>query len=569
MKRVFIASLIVVAVCATAGFIADGLPSPKAKAQYWVELDNGFGLIQGGDLKIAGVRAGTITDLRLDRRNLHAEVGFRITQNGFGSLRKDTTCETRPQSLIGEYFLDCDPGTARQVLPKGSVIPVSRTSSTVAPDLVGDIMRRPQRERLSIIVSTLGAGVGGNSQQLNDAIRRASPALRETDRVLGILAQQNKVIRDLNQHADAVVGELARNKQQVVDWVDKSRNIARDSATRAADISAGWRKLPAFLAELRPAMKALGETADSQGPALRTLGRNAAQLKRTFNDLAPFANASQPAFRALGQASITGSRAVKPANTTVSLLNQFAKGSPELGRNLAIILEHLDDRKNAIEYDARAATQQGVAAPSGYSGLEALLQYVFDQATSTNVYDQASHVLTVQAFHDDCANYRDAQTLNQDPNKAALLKECQAKLGPNAPGVDTPDPAANDAPPRQITYALPVGPVAAPNDNKRDQHVAAITPAPDVPKPAAPQDNKPSVPSAPQVHKPDVPKPSVPSPPPIKVPDPGSVVPNVPPPPPVNPPSVPDPTKGLPSVGGSPRNDSDAKSATLNYLMGP
>src|SRR3954451_14058665 len=441
MKRVFIATLIVVGALATAGFIADGLPKPKGpQAQYWVEMDNAFGLIKGGDLKIAGVRAGTVTDLKLNKKTLHARIGFRITENGFGDLRKDTFCESRPQSLIGEYFVDCDPGTSKQKLAKGSTIPVKQTASTIGPDLVGDIMRRPQRERLSIIVSTLGAGVGGNAEQLNEAIRRASPALRETDRVLGILAQQNKVIRDLNQHADAVVGELARNKSDVVDWVDKSRNIARDSATRAPDISAGWRKLPAFLAELRPAMKALGETADSQGPALRTLGQNAGQLKRVFNDLAPFAEASRPAFRALGQASKTGSQAAGPATTTVKLLNTFAKGTPELGRNLAIVLEHLDDRKNAIEYDARAATQQGVAAPSGYSGLEALLQYVFDQATSTNVYDQASHVLTVQAFHDDCANYRDAQTMKQDPSTmATLLKECQAKLGPNSPGVETPD----------------------------------------------------------------------------------------------------------------------------------
>src|SRR3954452_15036569 len=348
MKRVFIASLIVVGICATAGFIASGLPSTKPKAQYWVELDNGFGLITGGDLKIAGVRAGTITDLVLDRRNLHAKVGFRINQNGFGSLRKDTTCETRPQSLIGEYFLDCDPGTARQVLPKGSVIPVSRTSSTVAPDLVGDIMRRPQRERLSIIVSTLGAGVGGNAEQLNEAIRRASPALRGTDRVLGILAQQNRVIRDLNEHADTVVGDLATHKAEVTDWVDKARNISRDSAERATDISAGWRKLPAFLAELRPAMKALGDTADSQGPALRTLASNAHQLQRFFNDLAPFSDASRPAFRALGQASKTGTETVNPARATVRQLDAFAKGAPELGRNLAIILEHLDDRKNTV-----------------------------------------------------------------------------------------------------------------------------------------------------------------------------------------------------------------------------
>ena len=81
MKRIFLASILTVCACAAAGFIADGLPrvSTHKQAQYWVQLDNAFGLIQGGDLKIAGVRAGTITDLKLDRQTMRAKVGFRIT----------------------------------------------------------------------------------------------------------------------------------------------------------------------------------------------------------------------------------------------------------------------------------------------------------------------------------------------------------------------------------------------------------------------------------------------------------------------------------------------------------
>ena len=159
MKRILIASLVVVVAAALAGFAADGFPrvSTHKQAQYWVELDDAFGLIQGGDLKIAGVRAGTITDMKLDKGSMRAKVGFRITQNGFGDLRTDTTCESRPQSLIGEYFLDCNPGTASKRLAKGAVIPVTRTSSTVAPDLVNDILRKPQSERLSLILDFFGA----------------------------------------------------------------------------------------------------------------------------------------------------------------------------------------------------------------------------------------------------------------------------------------------------------------------------------------------------------------------------------------------------------------------------
>jgi virulence factor Mce-like protein len=565
VKRIFLASLVAVTAAALAGFAASGFPniSTHKKAQYWVELDDAFGLIQGGDLKIAGVRAGTITDLKLNKRTMRARVGFRVTQNGFGDLRADTSCESRPQSLIGEYFLDCNPGTASKRLARGSLIPVDRTASTVAPDLVNDILRKPQAERLSLILSGLGTAMAGNAERLNAAIRRGVPALRETDRVLAVLAQQNKVIRDLNQHADTVVGDLAAHKAEVADWVVKARNISRDSATRTSDISAGWRKLPAFLAELRPAMAALGRTADAQGPALNTLASNATQLKRFFDQLGPFSDASRPALRALGQAGQVGSQAAKAATPTVAQLNEFAKGAPELGKNLAIVLEHLDNRKNTVEYDKRAAAQQGVAQPSGYSGLEGLLQYVFDQATSTNIYDQSTHILAVMA--DDggqCKTYKDYVTVRDN---APLKAYCQAKTGPNAPGVDTADVSAGDAPPRNIRYKDPGAPANSRNEPR------SVPPAKrDENAPQAPQ--APAAPSAPSTPKPELPKPpTVPTPPPVKVPDPSQILPGAPPPPPVPPAKVPDPTGGKvgppPGLGTS-SSDNRGQRQVLDYLMG-
>src|SRR3954449_7265264 len=110
MKRALAAIVILLGASALAVF-ATGASNSKS-TDYWVELDNAFGLIKGGDLKIAGVRAGKITDLKLDKKTLRARVGFEITRNGFGSLRTDVHCDSRPQSLIGEYFVDCKPGIA-------------------------------------------------------------------------------------------------------------------------------------------------------------------------------------------------------------------------------------------------------------------------------------------------------------------------------------------------------------------------------------------------------------------------------------------------------------------------
>jgi len=107
------------------------------------------------------------------------------------------------------------------------------------------------------------------------------------------------------------------------------------------------------------------------------------------------------------------------------------------------VLQHLDDRKYAVEFDKRAAQQQGVSGPSGYSGLEALLQYVMDITTATNIYDANSHLLSVSAFQGGaCSNYADAQDVKTNPG----LKDCIVALGPNAPGINFPDPSAGTAP---------------------------------------------------------------------------------------------------------------------------
>src|SRR5688500_20140045 len=110
MRRVASALLLVAAAAAFVLFAGGASDGPKGK-EFKVELDNAFGLIEGGDFKIAGVRAGQITELDLDWKTKRAIVGFKIQEAGFGSIRTDATCNVAPQSLVGEYYVDCEPGT--------------------------------------------------------------------------------------------------------------------------------------------------------------------------------------------------------------------------------------------------------------------------------------------------------------------------------------------------------------------------------------------------------------------------------------------------------------------------
>src|SRR5205085_6172580 len=212
MKRILLSVAIAIAGVAfllIAGGASSGSPSG---ATYKIELDNAFGTVTGADFKVAGVRAGTIKSIDLCytvhpsgcQNRLHALVTVQVTEKGFGFFHSDAFCQSRPQSLIGEYFIECDPGHSGPVLKSGSTIPVTRTESTIPADLVNDIMRLPYRQRLSLIINELGAAVAGRSEDLGTALRRAVPALTQTDNLLNVLANDSHTLQQLTANSDAV-----------------------------------------------------------------------------------------------------------------------------------------------------------------------------------------------------------------------------------------------------------------------------------------------------------------------------------------------------------------------------
>ena len=208
-------ALIVAGVAALVVTARDDEPPYRVRAIF----DNAGFVIPGEDVKIAGVKVGKISSIDVTE-DFKAAVVLEITEPGYQDFRRDASCIVRPQNLIGERFVECKPTQVRsansQPPPELSVIkdgagkgqhllPVSNTSQTVDIDLIGDSMREPERERLSLILNELGTGLAGRGRDLNEVIRRANPALQQTDRVLAILAQQNKVLNELAVNSDTVL----------------------------------------------------------------------------------------------------------------------------------------------------------------------------------------------------------------------------------------------------------------------------------------------------------------------------------------------------------------------------
>src|SRR6202035_1648628 len=145
-------------------------------------------------------------------------------------------------------------------------LPVTQTHSPVDFDIVQNISQDSQRQQLSLILNELGTGLAARGSDLNAVIRRADPALGSTDKVLKILAAQNRQLAQLATDSNTVLKPLAQFKKQLAGFVVHANTTSVASATRAADEARSFHLLPGFLRQLRPLMADLGSLADQGTP---------------------------------------------------------------------------------------------------------------------------------------------------------------------------------------------------------------------------------------------------------------------------------------------------------------
>src|SRR3954449_3152762 len=282
-------------------------------------FDNAAYAVKGEEVRIAGVKVGKIDklDVAYERK---AAVTFSIDTAGFTPFHKDAHCTIRPQSLIGEKYVECTPGSTKSPLldtiPDGqpdagkALLPLAQTSSPVDIDLIGNINRLPYRQRFAIIINEFGTALAGRGGDLNQAIHRANPALRETDKVLAILAKQNKVLADLAVNSDRVIAPLAAKRARLAHFINAANETGTATAERSADIERTFALFPGFLRELRPTLQQLGDFADQTTPVLVDLHTAAPDLDRFVTALGPFSRAATISVVSLGKATEVGRPAI-------------------------------------------------------------------------------------------------------------------------------------------------------------------------------------------------------------------------------------------------------------------
>ena len=392
MRRIALIAAALIAV-AIAVAIIRGPSGSSTRGPYLVRAifdDASFAAV-GEDVRIAGANVGSIDSLGVTAAK-KAAVTIAIANKDFAPFHVDAHCAIRPQSLIGEEYVDCTPGTSSQPpLPRirlgpgrGSYyLPVTQTSSPIDSDIVQDISTEPVRQSLAVIINEFGTGLAARGSDLNAVIHRANPALGNTEKVLRILAGQNRTLAALATDSDTVLAPLARERRQISGFITQANTTAVASAARAHAISETFHKFPAYLAQLRPLLADLGTLADQGTPLMQSLGQSATALGQQFANLTPFAAAARTALINLGAASQQSQPSLLATQPLADRLNQLGTAGQPTSANLQKLTTSLDNT----------------------GGIEQLMRLLFNGAIASNGFNQLGHYVRDEPLVSSCTNY--------------------------------------------------------------------------------------------------------------------------------------------------------------------
>jgi phospholipid/cholesterol/gamma-HCH transport system substrate-binding protein len=240
------------------------------------------GLKSGDDVRIAGVKVGTVTGVDLE--GSHVRVDFTVHDSTH--LGDRTSAAVRIKTILGQQFLALVPAGRGRL---DGEIPVRRTTAAYdVVDAFSDLTRTTER----IDTGQLAAALDTVADTFRDSPRDVRAALDGLRRLSRTVASRDQQLRTLLAHAHHVTGVLAQRNTQIVSLLSDGDLLLQELRRRRADIHQVLVSTATLAdqltglvrdnrAAIRPALARLHGVLD-------TLETNQANLDRSIQLLAPF-----------------------------------------------------------------------------------------------------------------------------------------------------------------------------------------------------------------------------------------------------------------------------------------
>ena len=188
--------------------------------QYRAQFADATGVVKGDDVRIAGVKVGSVQDVEIVDKT-QAEVTFKVAADT--RLDDSTTALIRYRNLVGQRYISLTPmpgGT--DVLDEGDTIPIDRTKPALDLTVLFNgfkplfqALSPDDINKLSYEIVQVFQGEGGTLESL----------LGRTASITQTLANRDAVIGELLDNLDYVLDHIADRDQQLTNLIRSFRTL--------------------------------------------------------------------------------------------------------------------------------------------------------------------------------------------------------------------------------------------------------------------------------------------------------------------------------------------------------
>jgi ABC-type transporter Mla subunit MlaD len=300
-----------------------------------LRLPTSSGLREGSDVKVGGVTVGKVARLDLGRNDV-VEVGLDVDPDKV-HVGAGASVAIRSANLLGQKFVDLQPGDRAAPARSGVVIPTSRVTTPVDLDEIYAVLDAGTRARLGVLINEAGTALTGRKVDLNTLLRGLPTQLDKAADLVAQLNGNNATLRELVARSDTFVSRINASRGALTGVVRTAGQTLESLAARRPQLAESLRRAPHTLLTTQRFLDDLRATTVPLGPAARALSAVSPALTSTLGELEPFRRAAAPALHEaaavaplLGRLGDQATPVVERANPTVAALDRLVEAAPPL-----------------------------------------------------------------------------------------------------------------------------------------------------------------------------------------------------------------------------------------------
>lgn len=262
---------------------------------YKAVFSEATGLVSGDDIRIAGVKVGSVKDIEIvDGDN--ALVSFTVAEDA--TVTRSSTATIRYRNLVGQRYISITQGVGDLTrLPAGQTIPITQTQPALDLTTLFNGFKplfaalSPQDvNKLSFEVIRVFQGEGSNIEGLLRSTGSVTNALASRDKLIGdVITNLNSVLVTLSDRDEELsgliiqlrnfVGGLADDKEAIIGSLDSISALSQQTAELTTGIRPGFVKsvkgLRAVAGELKKGRRDIDKALQILPIKLTKIGRTA------------------------------------------------------------------------------------------------------------------------------------------------------------------------------------------------------------------------------------------------------------------------------------------------------